>query len=183
MAAVAGVTALDVLCSQQLSQSALQEQGRHAASSIAINRTPADLYRFWRDFRNLPRFMPQLRSVRVDTGPCSHWVVQGPAGTAVAWDAEITDDQPDTLIAWRSLAGADLDHTGSVRFEEAPGGRGTFVSLCMAYHPPGGAVGAVVASLFGEDPRQYLHEGLRRFKQLMEAGELATTSGQPAVHP
>jgi uncharacterized membrane protein len=183
MAAVAGVTALDVLCSQQLSQSALQEQGQRAASSIAINRTPADLYRFWRDFRNLPRFMPHLRSVRVDSARQSHWVAQGPAGTTVAWDAEITADQPDALIAWRSLAGADMDHSDSVYFEEAPGGRGTFVRVCMAYHPPGGALGAAVASLFGKDPRQYLHEGLRHFKQLMEAGELATTSGQPSARP
>ena len=183
MAAVAGVTALDVLCSQQLSQSAPQQQGQRAESSVTINRAPADLYRFWRDFQNLPRFMPHLSSVRVDTARQSHWVAQGPAGTTVEWDAEITDDRPDALIAWRSLAGADLDHAGSVRFEAAPGGRGTFVRVCMEYHPPGGALGAVVATLFGEEPGQHIHEGLRRFKQLMEAGETATTAGQPSARP
>jgi uncharacterized membrane protein len=146
-----------------------------------INRAPADLYQCWRDFRNLPRFMPHLRSVRVDTERHSHWVAHGPAGTTVTWDAEVIDDRPDDLIAWRSLAGADVDHAGSVRFEEAPGGRGTFVRVCMVYHPPGGALGAVVAPLFGTDPGQHLREGLRRFKQLMEAGETATTSGQPSA--
>jgi uncharacterized membrane protein len=181
MAAVAGVTALDVLCSQQISESAPQGQGRRAEYSVMINRAPADLYRFWRDFQNLPRFMPQLRSVRVDTERHSHWIAQGPAETTLAWDAEIIDDQPDTLIAWRSLAGADVDHAGSVRFEAAPGGRGTVVRVCMVYHPPGGALGTVVATLFGEDPEQHMHEGLRRFKQLMEAGETATTSGQPSA--
>src|SRR4029453_4472078 len=155
MAAVAGVTALDVLCSQQISESAPQGQGQRADSSVTINRAPADLYRFWRDFQNLPRFMPHLSSVRVDTARQSHWVAQGPAGTTVEWDAEITDDRPDALIAWRSLAGADLDHAGSVRFEAAPGGRGTFVRVCMEYHPPGGALGTVVATLFGEEPGQH----------------------------
>jgi uncharacterized membrane protein len=180
MAAVAGVTALDVLCSQQLSQRASQ-QGQRAESSVTIHREPADLYRFWRDFQNLPRFMPHLSSVRVNTARQSHWVAQGPAGTTVEWDAEITDDRPDALIAWRSLAGADVDHAGSVRFEEAPGGRGTFVRVCMEYHPPGGALGTAVATLFGEEPGQNIQEGLRRFKQLMEAGEMATTSGQPSA--
>jgi uncharacterized membrane protein len=117
----------------------------------------------------------------VDTERHSHWVAHGPAGTTVTWDAEVIDDRPDDLIAWRSLAGADVDHAGSVRFEEAPGGRGTFVRVCMVYHPPGGALGAVVAPLFGTDPGRHLHEGLRRFKQLMEAGEMATTSGQPSA--
>jgi uncharacterized membrane protein len=182
MAAVAGVTALDVLCSQQLSQSAPQ-QGQRAESSVTINREPADLYRFWRDFQNLPRFMPHLSSVRVDTTRQSHWVAQGPAGTTVEWDAEITDDRPDALIAWRSLAGADVDQTGSVRFEETPGGRGTFVRVCMEYHPPGGALGTVITTLFGDEPGQHIQEGLRRFKQLMEAGETATTAGQPSARP
>ena len=183
MAAVAGVTALDVLCSQQLSQSAPQQQGQRAESSVTINRAPADLYRFWRDFQNLPRFMPHLSSVRVDTARQSHWVAQGPAGITVEWDAEVTDDRPDALIVWRSLAGANEGQTGSVRFEEAPGGRGTFVRVCMEYHPPGGALGTVVATLFGEEPGQHIHEGLRRFKQLMEAGETATTAGQPSARP
>jgi uncharacterized membrane protein len=182
MAAVAGVTALDVCCSQQLSQSAPQ-QGHCAESSVTINRAPADLYRFWRDFQNFPRFMPHLRSVREDTARQSHWVAQGPAGTTVEWDAEITEDRPDAVIAWRSLAGADLDHAGSVHFEAAPGERGTVVRVCMQYHPPGGALGTVVATLVGEEPGQHMHEGLRRFKQLMEAGETATTAGQPSARP
>jgi uncharacterized membrane protein len=181
MATVAGVTALDVLCSQQLSQRAPYRQNQCAEYSVTINRTPADLYRFWRNFQNLPRFMPYLKSVRMDTERHSHWVAQGPAGTTVVWDAEIIDDRPDALIAWRSLAGADVDHAGSVRFEEAPGGRGTYVRVCMVYHPPGGTLGAVVATLFGKKPGQHMHEGLRRFKQLMEAGEMATTSGQPSA--
>jgi uncharacterized membrane protein len=181
MAAVAGVTALDVLCSKQLSQRAPRGQGQRVEYSITINRAPADLYRFWRDFQNLPRFMTHLKSVRVDTERHSHWVAQGPAGTTVVWDTEIIDDRPDALIAWRSLAGADVNHAGSVRFEEAPGGRGTYVRVCMTYYPPGGSVGTVGVTLFGKEPGQHMHEGLRRFKQLMEAGEMATTSGQPSA--
>jgi uncharacterized membrane protein len=197
--AVAAVTALDLFCSQQLSlRSNARTPGSsmRVAQSIAINRPPEELYRFWRDFQNLPRFMKHLESVQVNkstagttsgnvqgqttSGECSHWVVRGPAGTTVEWDAEIIEDHPNEWIAWRSLEGADVDNTGSVRFERAPGGRGTVVRVRMQYAPPAGVIGATIAKLFGEDPSWQVKDDLRRFKQVMETGEIITTEGQPA---
>jgi uncharacterized membrane protein len=171
--------------------------------AITINGAPEELYRFWCDLQNLPRFMKHLESVTTEqmmgqtavqasmgatdqpvgwpaSDRRSHWVAKAPAGTTVEWDAEITEDRPNELIAWRSLEGADVDSAGTVRFEQAPGGRGTVVKLEMHYHPPAGALGAGIAKLFGEDPEWQVKEGLRRFKQLMEIGEVITTEGQPA---
>jgi uncharacterized membrane protein len=172
--------------------------------AITINGAPEELYRFWRDLQNLLRLMKHLESVTTEqimgqpaadqasvgatSQPVgrptrdgrSHWVAEAPAGTTVEWDAEITEDRPNELIAWRSLEGADVDSAGTVRFEQAPGGRGTVVKLEMHYHPPAGALGAGIAKLFGEDPEWQVKEGLRRFKQLMEIGEVITTAGQPA---
>lgn len=148
--------------------------------SVTINRPAEELYRYWRDFANLPRFMKHLESVRVDGDDCSHWVARAPAGTTVEWDAEITADQPSQLIAWRSLPGADVDSVGEVRFEPAPGQRGTVVRVSLSYSPPAGAVGAAVAKLFGEEPGQQIAGDLRRFKNIAEAGEIPTTEGQPS---
>jgi uncharacterized membrane protein len=172
--------------------------------TIMINGAPEELYRFWRDLQNLPRFMKHLESVTTkqmmrQTGaeqesvgatshPAgrpigdgrSHWVAKAPAGTTVEWDAEITEDRPNELIAWRSLEGADVDSAGTVGFEQAPGGRGTVVKLEMHYQPPAGALGAGIAKLFGKDPEWQVKEALRRFKQLIEIGEVITTEGQPA---
>lgn len=178
-AAVAGVTALDVFCCRQLSRSAPQWQGTRVEHSVTINRLPAELYQFWRDFRHLPRFMHHLQDVQIHAERRSHWVAKAPAGMSVEWDAEITDDRPNELIAWRSLPGADVDNAGSVRFEEATGERGTVVRVRLAYNPPGGQLGTAVATLFGEEPGQQVREDLHRFKQLMEAGEIAATQGQP----
>lgn len=180
--AVVGVTALDLLCNQQLSQSAPQWQGTRVEHSVTINRSPAELYQFWRDFQHLPRFMHHLEDVQVRGERQSHWVVRAPAGRRVEWDAEITDDRPNELIAWRSLPGADVDNAGSVRFEAATGERGTVVRVRLAYNPPGGKIGTAIATLFGEEPGQQVQEDLRRFKQLLESGEMATTQGQPVGH-
>ena len=152
----------------------------HAEKSVTINRSAEDLYRFWRDFANLPRFMKHLDSVRVSSDQRSHWVANGPANTHVAWDAEISEDRPNELIAWRSLAGAEVDNAGTVRFEPATGGRGTVVRVALDYRPPAGALGAAVAKLFGEAPQQQIEGDLRRFKSIMEASEIPTTVGQPA---
>jgi uncharacterized membrane protein len=182
-AAVAGVTALDLICSLQLSRrdgAASRSRAIRVAQAITINRSPEEVYRFWRDFQNLPRFMKRLESVQATGDKRSHWVAKAPAGTTVEWDAEITEDRPNELIAWRSLEGADVDNVGSVRFERAPGGRGTVVKVNMQYSPPAGAIGAGVAKLFGEDPEWQIKNALRRFKQLMETGEIITTEGQPA---
>jgi len=151
----------------------------HVEKSVTINRSAIDLYRFWRDFANLPRFIKHLDSVSASGEQRSHWVVTGPAGVKVEWDAEITEDRPNELIAWRSLEGADVANAGTVRFEPATGGRGTVVRVVFDYTPPAGALGAAVAKLFGEEPRQQVEGDLRRFKNIMEAGEIPTSTGQP----
>jgi uncharacterized membrane protein len=180
--AVAGVTILDVLCAVRLSRGSRHgdHRGIRVARSIAIDRSPEELYAFWRKFENLPQFMHHLESVRSIDEKRSHWVAKAPAGRTVEWDAEIIMDKPNELIAWRSLPGADVDHAGSVRFESAPGGRGTFIRVKIEYHPPGGRLGAAVARLFGESPDVQTRADLYRLKQLMELGHLVTTEGQPA---
>jgi uncharacterized membrane protein len=107
----------------------------------------------------------------------SHWVAKGPAGTSVEWDAEITEDRPGERIAWRSVEGADVENSGAVSFEAAPGGRGTIVRVELEYNPPGGFLGAGLARLFGEEPGQQVDADLRRFKQVMETGEVVVSEG------
>ena len=156
------------------------DRGIKVEKSIIINKSPEELYRFWRSFENLPRFMNHLESVTTTGGGRSHWVAKAPAGTTVEWDAEVYNEKENELIAWRSLDGADVDNAGSVRFEPATGGRGTNVRVTLRYDPPGGALGAAVARLFGENPEQQIDEDLRRFKQVMETGEVVSTAGQPS---
>lgn len=177
-AAVVGVTVLDVVCAQQLSRNWKNRRGViHHKKSVTVNRSAEDLYRFWRDFENFPHFMDHLQSVQVTGEGRSHWVANAPAGGTVEWAAEITDDRPNERIAWRSLEGADVNHEGSVRFERAPGGRGTIVKVDMQYSPPGGALGATIAKFFGEEPGQQVYDDLRRFKQVMETGEVVLSEG------
>ena len=154
------------------------ERGTKLEKSVTINRPAEELYRFWRNFENLPRFMNHLESVHVTGENRSHWVAKAPAGTSVEWDAEIYNEKEGEMIAWRTLEGADVASAGSVHFDEAAGGRGTVVRVVLKYDPPGGKLGALVARLFGENPEQQIDEDLRRFKQLMETGETATTEGQ-----
>jgi uncharacterized membrane protein len=177
---VLAVTALDVICARQLTNEngATAERGTtQVKKSIIINRSPEELYQFWRDFENLPRFMNHLEAVRVLDDRRSHWVAKAPAGTSVEWDAEITEDRPGELIAWRSLEGSEVENSGSVRFETAPGERGTIVVVEMAYNPPGGVIGEWIAKLTGDDPGQQAHEALRCFKQVMETGEVIVSDG------
>jgi uncharacterized membrane protein len=186
-AAVTAVTALDVLGARRLSRSDAGTSGtltRDGAirvnKSVVVERPPEEIYRFWRDFRNLTRFMRHLESVEVTSETRSHWVARAPAGMTVEWDAEIVDEAPNRRIAWRSLPGAHIPHAGSVRFEPAPGGRGTVVRVEMEYRPPGGTMASLIARLFGEEPGQQVREDLRRLKQVLEAGEVPTTTGQPS---
>jgi uncharacterized membrane protein len=144
---------------------------------MTIRRSPQELFAFWRNFENLPRFMHHLQAVK-GQGQRSHWVARAPLGMKVEWDAEVYNERPNELIAWRSLEGADVDNTGSVHFTRAPGDHGTEVRVVLKYDPPAGKLGAVVARLFGEAPEQQIREDLRRFKQLMEAGEVPTVEGQ-----
>ena len=155
------------------------EKGIHVEHAVTINKSPAECFRFWRNFENLPRFMYHLESVKVTDDKRSHWVVKAPAGRTVEWDAEIINEEPDALIAWRSLGSADVDNAGSVRFVEAPGDRGTEVRVVIDYIPPAGRLGKWVAALFLKNPEHQIREDLRRFKQVMEAGEVATSEGGP----
>jgi uncharacterized membrane protein len=183
VAAVAGVTALDYLSAQELSRGAQGNQsGRsiQVKKSITISRPPEEIYRFWRDFQNLPRFMKNLEEVQTTNDNRSHWVAKGPGGKKIQWDAEMIQDEPNRMISWRSLAGADVDNSGSVRFDPAPGGRGTIVRVEFHYMPPAGVLGATFAKIFGRAPEQQVHEDLHRFRQIIEAGEIITTEGQPA---
>ena len=148
--------------------------------TVTINKSPEELYQFWRNFENLPHFMKHLKNVSVINETRSHWVATAPMGASVEWDADIVNDQPNHLIAWASVEGADVDNSGFVRFAKAPGDRGTEVKVVIEYNPPGGAVTATLAKLFGEEPKQQISDDLRRFKMLMETGEIATTEGQPS---
>ncbi|MFA9477968.1 SRPBCC family protein [Phycisphaerales bacterium AB-hyl4] len=144
-----------------------------------INRPVDELYAYWRDLGNLPRIMRHVQRIDTLDDGRSHWVVTGPRGT-VEWDAQITDDRPNELIAWRADPNADVPNHGYVRFQSSEANdHGSIVEVSFSYHPPAGVVGAAFAYALGEAPSQQLHEDLRRFKQLMEAGEIATNHGQP----
>lgn len=146
--------------------------------AMTINRPRAEVYAFWRDFENLPRFMQHLESVRVTGERQSHWVAKAPLDMQVEWDAEIFEERENELISWRSLPGSQIDNSGIVRFKDAPGDRGTEVQVSLKYNPPGGSASAAFAKLFGEEPDRQVREDLRRFKQILETGETATITGQ-----
>ncbi|HKB10216.1 MAG TPA: SRPBCC family protein [Vicinamibacterales bacterium] len=147
--------------------------------AVTISADADVLYAFWRRFSLLPRFMSHLKSVIEIDGFRSRWVVEAPAGRKVQWDAEIVTEVPDQLIAWRTLSGADVVSAGSVRFAALAACRGTEVRIRTQYDPPAGKVGATIAWLLGHDPAGVIREDLRRFKSLMEAGEVPTIDGQP----
>lgn len=178
---VAAAMLLDVVIAQQLSRGV---KTRHGAipltAAIIVNRSREELYRHWRQLSTLPQFMKHLKRIEVKDDRRSHWIARGPAGSTIEWDAEITEDRPDERISWRAVEGMAIEHEGSVRFEPGTGGRGTIVTVEMEYRPPLGTVGAAVAAWFGEEPNQTVKMDLRRFKQMMETGEVITTEGQPA---
>jgi uncharacterized membrane protein len=167
------VAILDVLASRQFSRRPGANLSRvHVKESAIVNRPAEELYQFWRNFENLPQFMTHLESVHVVDEKRSHWVAKAPAGMKAEWDAEIVQDHPNSLLAWRALPGADVENAGSVRFEPAPDGPGTLVQVHLEYQPPAGRLGAVVARLFGKAPEKQIAAELFRFKQLMETGEI-----------
>lgn len=147
--------------------------------SVTIQKPIAEVYRFWRRFENLPRFMRHLEAVEDLGNGQSHWIARGPAGLPVEWHAEITIEAPNEQISWQSLPGGLVEHAGTVVFMQAPGERGTEVLVTLAYDAPGGRAGAALARLFGEDPEDTIREDLRRMKALLETGEIPTTAGQP----
>jgi len=154
-------------------------QGIKVTKAMTIQKTPAELYEFWHNFENLPKFMKHLEAVTVLDDKRSKWTAKAPLGQTVSWHAEIIADEPDSLIAWKSVEPADIPNAGSIRFKTLPAGRGTAVTVTLEYNPPAGALGTAIAHLFGEDPSTQVHDSLRRFKSLMEAGEIPTIAGQP----
>jgi len=153
-------------------------KGRLIKHVATVDRPADELYRFWRDQANAPRFMTGIESVTKSGDRTSHWVARGPLNKTFAWDSEIIVEEEGRMFAWKSLPGGDISNAGSVRFEPATGGRGTLVTLEINYEPPAGALGVAVAKALGDDPDRRAREDLRRFKQLMEAGEIATVEGQ-----
>jgi uncharacterized membrane protein len=152
--------------------------GIRVDTAVTIQKPRGELFSFWRDLENLPRFMRHLHSVARIDDTRSHWIAQGPGGKMLEWDAEIINEEWNERIGWRSLPGSDLDTAGSVHFKAAPGGRGTEVHIELQYIPPAGALGAAYARLLGQDPADQIKDDLRRLKQLLETGETATIEGQ-----
>jgi uncharacterized membrane protein len=181
-AAVAGITAVDLYTAIRAGRRPWA-YGLSLHAAITVKRPRDEVYGFWRDLENLPRFMIHLRSVQVIDQRRSHWIAMGPAGKDVEWDAQIVEDRPEELIAWRSAAGARVRNSGSVSFTDAPGGRGTEVRVELRFDPPGGILGAAFARMLGEHPDQQVRDDLRRFKQVMETGEVVRSEGSPeGVH-
>lgn len=189
--AVAGVTALDVLCAQQLTgqerdgRATRAERPSRSLNTIWVNKSPEEVYEFWRNFENLPRFMEHLESVRSLGNGRSQWVAVGPFGTTFDWEAEIVREVPNQMIAWRAVEGSDVQNAGAVFFEEAPGDRGTIIRVELSYDQPAGSVGAGVAKIFGKEPSQMIYDDLRAFKQVIETGEVirSDASIHRVMHP
>ncbi len=201
-AAVVGVTALDIVVARRLQQEQQQRSERipramaspaqqkaavraiHTKMSVTVNKPVEEVYAFWRDLENLPRFMRHLESVRVLDERRSHWVAKAPAGATVEWDAEITEEEPGRRIAWRSIEGADVYNAGVVEFAPAPQA-GTEVRVELRYSPPGGVLASKLAMLFREEPGQQVQDDLRHFKQVMETGEIVYSDAtyHRGMHP
>ena len=196
-AAVIGVTALDVICAQQMSSRTAGARSEtrqrplvRVERATTVSRPIEEVYQFWKNFENFPRFMRHIESVEVIGENRSRWRATAPAGMRVEWEAETVRDVENEWIAWRSLEGSDVENSGSVRFDRAPGARGTEVRVQLQYAPPAGTLGRSIAWLFGEEPDQQVHDDLHRFKQLMETGEIPLSDGpglwraaQPAADP
>jgi len=181
LAAVAGVTLLDAWAGWHTGRaegtSAAQQPVRR---STTIARPPAEVYRFWRDFQNLPKFMVHLESVETLDSTHSYWRARSVGNKTFEWNAEIVEDRENELISWRTVGGSQVAHAGVVRFVKAPGGRGTEIHVEATYDPPGGPFGRVVALAFGQEPSQQIEGDLRRLKQVLEAGEVVQSDA--SVH-
>jgi uncharacterized membrane protein len=195
-AAVAGVMLLDIVASQRLgrgqregaglrTEARPRERGVRVQKAITINRPPEEVYGYWRRLENLPRFMVHLDSVRELDAHRSYWRMHAPLGMTVEWTAEIVENRPNELISWRSVEDSQVPNSGTVRFRPAPGGRGTEVHLEVRYDPPAGALGATIARLLGREPSQQVDGDLRRFKQVLETGEVvhSDASIHRGAHP
>jgi uncharacterized membrane protein len=167
-------------------RSKITVSGNHGVKvvrAVTIRRPASELYAFWRDVEQIPRVVEHRLTVTRISETEAHWEVSAPGNQTVAWDSLIIADQPDRLIAWRSREGALVPNAGTIRFEPAPGDEGTEVTVSLEYNPPGGKVAALLAKLTGKEGEQQVSGALRRFKALMEAGEIPTIEGQPVGSP
>jgi uncharacterized membrane protein len=176
IAAIVGITALDALAAQR-SRRSEQHAGagpdaRMVKAVVTIRRPVEEVYAYFRELSNLPRFMRHIESVEERSDGTTHWAVRGPGKRMFEWDAEIVKERPNEILSWRSRPGGDVDTDGVVRFVPAPGGRGTEVHAKIRYHAPGGRVGAMIAKLFGREPGQQARGDLRRLKQVLETGDV-----------
>jgi uncharacterized membrane protein len=189
MTSLIGVTAIDYYCADKLSSktpaNGTTREGRiRIVQSIIVGRRPEEVYGFWRRFENLPRFMNHLEFVEETSNGQSHWKTRAPGGGSVEWDAEITADEPNRRISWRSLPGSTVENSGTVWFERATGDRGTLIRVELEYQPPFGKIGSVAASLFRENPKQQMYDDLRAMKQILEVGGKARSDASiyPTMH-
>jgi uncharacterized membrane protein len=170
---------------RDVGKQAAEDRGWHDAAlvgrTVTINRPRAEVYAFWRDFRNLGQFMENIEQITLSDDRRSHWVVKAPAGRTVEWDSIIIEDEPERIIAWASADGADIRNSGRIEFRDAPPGRGTEVTATIVYEPPGGDLGKLIAKLFQKEPKIQARRDLRRFKQLMETGEVSTSRAPDAA--
>lgn len=153
-------------------------RGIRVERAVTIAKPRPEVYSFWRNFENFPKFMRHLESVTMTSEKTSKWVAKAPLGQSVSWEAEITEEQSNQYIAWQALPGSQVHTSGMVHFKDAPGDRGTEVYVYLTYIPPGGSAGAAFAKILGEEPDMQVREDLRRFKQVLEAGEVASIFGQ-----
>ncbi|MDH2428450.1 SRPBCC family protein [Sphaerisporangium sp. TRM90804] len=179
LGAVAGISAIDAVCARRGTAKAKGPLKVHA--SITINKPREEVYRFWRELENLPSFMVHLDSVRSLGQGRSRWKAKGPV-VDLEWEAEIIDERVGDLIAWRSVPGTGVSTAGLVSFTDGPGGRGTVVDVSLEYGMHGRELAAAVARMCGEHPEQQIRDDLRRFKQVMETGEVVRSEGSPEGH-
>ena len=180
-AVVAALTAVDLYAALRAQRGPGRPGPLRLQATVTVNKSPEEAFAFWRDLTNLPRFMGHLESVTPasDGDRRSHWVAKAPLGRTVSWDAEITSEDPGQRLAWRSLPGSRIDNSGTVHFTAAPGDRGTEVKVVLHYDVPGGRLGRAVGKLVGEEPAQQVRDDLRRFKQVMETGDIVRSDGLP----
>lgn len=187
LASVAGVMVADIVAARQLgSVSAFPQERRkdntlRVSKTFTINRSREEVYGFWRQLDNLPRFMRHLESVELVGNQRSRWIARGPGGLKVAWESEIIEDAPNRSISWRSLPGSQIENRGTVRFDRAPGNRGTELRVLLEYAPPGGRAANMLVKMIGHSPERVIQEDLRRLKQLLETGEIPTSSGSSRI--
>jgi uncharacterized membrane protein len=178
---IAGITAVDLVAAVRGTLRSRRSGGRRMelTATTTVLKDAQELYAYWRDLENLPSFMSHVLEVRsVDEGR-SHWRVEAPGGRTVEWDAEVVEDVPGDRLSWRSVGKTSVPNSGEVRFRPAPGDRGTEVYVRLEYDLPAGKLGELVARFAGQDPHQQVTDDLRRFKQVMETGEVVRSESTP----